>query len=76
MTFDVSKFLDVHCGGAKRVPALFKVYRLPAPGQQAVDKWRLRKSIPCDWLVALLCLLELECGAPISLSPFFVSQTK
>jgi hypothetical protein len=68
--FEARRFLTQHVGTAHDVPRLFSRYGLPGPLQGAAEKWYERDSISGLWLPRLLCLLELEQGAPVSLAPY------
>lgn len=68
--FAARRFLTDTVGTPQHVPVLFTLYGMPAPNPEAVQKWYSRGSIPGDWLVALLCLLELDRGEPVRLAEY------
>lgn len=65
--FDALRFLRENFPTPQNVLALFTAYGLSCPSLAAIEKWYQRGSIPGSVLPTLLCLLELERGAPLSL---------
>lgn len=72
--FNSKRFLIEMFGSAQGVLSFLRAYRVPLPGAFAVEKWFQRGSIPSDWLPVLLAYLEIEHGAPISLSAYLVGE--
>lgn len=68
--FNFRKLLTTEFLSLQNVPVLFTSYGFDAPEGAAVEKWHQRNSIPGVWLAAMLALLELERGQPISLAKY------
>lgn len=73
MFFDAVRFLKTHFHSATRLRQLVRLYMPELDLQDAtVRKWFTRGSIPGDWLVVLLVVLEMDEGKPVSATPFLV----
>ena len=68
--FQTKRFLLEKFGSVQGLLSFLRTYSAPLPGAKAVEKWFQRESIPSEWLPVLLCYLELDNGAPISLAPY------
>jgi hypothetical protein len=72
--FDARAFLKVEFQTPANVEARLKSYDFPAPKASAVEKWLQRNSVPSEYLALLLCVKEMESGAPVSLSPYLIGR--
>jgi len=68
--FDTISFLKAYFPTPQNVLGLFRAYGVDQPSQAAVEKWYQRGSVSGTFFPMLLCLLELERGAPVSLAAF------
>lgn len=68
--FDTKAFLDDHFKAPQEIVSLYRSYGLDAPEEQAVYKWFKRESVPSTQLPIVLCLIELEQGAPARLAKY------
>ncbi|TXG96268.1 MAG: hypothetical protein E6R08_09865 [Nevskiaceae bacterium] len=68
--FDTISFLKAYFPTPQNVLGLFRAYGVEQPSQAAVEKWYQRGSVSGTFFPMLLCLLELERGAPVSLAAF------
>lgn len=68
--FDAKRFLVELFGSVQGLLSFLRAYDAPLPRASAVEKWFWRGSIPSDWLPVLLAYLELDRGAPISLTAY------
>lgn len=71
--FDTSRFLADKFRDADGIVGLFGAYRIPCPPKDTVRKWFERQSVPGEWLVMLLAVVELDEGQPVRLSPYILS---
>lgn len=73
--FDFSRFLRSRFRKPAEVVALLRAYgATDLPQEAAVAKWFQRKAVPADWFAVLLTYLELDEGAPISLSVYLTNR--
>lgn len=70
--FNGKAFLTATFPEHQNVPTLFCQYGFQPPNVAAVSKWFQRGNVPGPWLAMILALLELEQGAPVSISRFIV----
>jgi len=68
--FDTQRFLNDQIGEPTKMEPLFRAYGMEAPRFEAVRKWYQRGSIPADWFVLILCVIELDKGEPVRLAPY------
>jgi hypothetical protein len=68
--FDTQAFLRDHFPDADAIIGLLGAYRLPTPNREAARKWVSRNSVPAEWFPLLAAALELDFGAPISLTKY------
>ena len=68
--FDAVRFLKENFHNSDGVIGLLHAYRLDAPPRETVRKWFLRGGIPSTWFALLLCVLELDNGAPVRLAKY------
>lgn len=68
--FKAKKFLVDHFQSAQRLVAVLRSHGLSTPQEFAVEKWFARGSVPGSWLPVLLVCLEIEHGAPVSLTAY------
>ena len=68
--FDAQRFLVENFRSPAELCARFTALGLPAPKDATVSKWFSRDSVPVGWMARLLALVELEDGAPMSLSKY------
>jgi hypothetical protein len=68
--FNTRQFIDEQFKGRNGVCPMLRAYGVICPAQTVVDKWYYRESIPTDWFALLLVVLELDHGAPMSLSKY------
>jgi hypothetical protein len=70
MQGDLRKFISDELHNPQNVLAMFSRYGFLGPKVSAVEKWFQRGSVPSDWLVPILALIELERGRPVSLAKY------
>jgi hypothetical protein len=70
MKFAAKQLLKDEIGAPANVLKLFQAFNFPAPKIETIQKWYTRDSISAEWLPQLLALLELNSGAPVSLSAY------
>lgn len=68
--FEARQFLKEQFANPQKVLSLFAFYGLSAPTLSAVEKWFSRGSIPGDAFPVLIAILELERGAPVSVTKY------
>ncbi len=68
--FDAKRFLKDHFTYPSNVRVAFLRYDLEAPKLAAIEKWFIRGAIPGDQWPILLCILELDKGAPVSVAGY------
>lgn len=68
--FKHRKFLIEMFGSPQGLLSFLRAYDAKLPGVFAVEKWFKRESVPADWLPILLVYLEIDQGAPVSLSAY------
>lgn len=73
--FRTKQFLADHFHSVQGVVSFLGAYDAPLPKAPAVQKWFERGSIPSDWLPVLLCYLEIENGAPVSLKVYLEGRS-
>jgi hypothetical protein len=69
MKFNVTRFLRDKFNNPAGLVAYLAAYGTVVPAQNA-EKWFYRQSVPSAWLPIILAHVELEEGAPVSLSPY------
>lgn len=72
--FDARRFLTTEVGKADDVLSLFSSYGMEGPRFETADKWYRRGSIPADWMLQLLCVLELDRGSPVRIAPYLATR--
>lgn len=65
--FRFRQFLTDNFVNPAGVSAFLRVYGARQPNEATVAKWFVRGSIPSDWLPLLLCYIEIDRGAPLSI---------
>lgn len=70
MHIDVRQFVQCETGGVRGLIDLFEAYGQEPPHKGAVQKWLQRGSIPSDWLLKILCLVEIENQSAVSVLPY------
>lgn len=73
--FDHAKFMSSNFRDADGLIGLFSVYRVAIPSKDTVRKWFERGSIPSEWFVMAVCVLELDRGEPVSLIEYLKGET-
>ena len=68
--FNAKQFLVEKFGSVQGLLSFLRAYGAPLPGVTAVEKWFQRESVPSDWLPLLLAYLEIDGGAPVSLTAY------
>lgn len=71
--FRTRDFLTEQFSNAQNVLVLFGSYGVRSPSLAAVEKWFSRRSIPGEYWPVLLCVLQLERGAPFDLVQYLES---
>ncbi|MCY0148350.1 hypothetical protein OEG84_11665 [Hoeflea sp. G2-23] len=69
--FDTKKFLIDEFGGIPKVESLLHAYGAKPASASAIAKWFQRGSVAGERLAELLCILEMERGAPIRLTKYW-----
>lgn len=69
MQFDTANFLKSKFGNAPGLVSFFAAYGVVLPLATA-EKWFYRASIPSSWLPIILAYVELDDGAPVSLTQY------
>ena len=69
-TFDAKKFLQEQFRDANGVLGFLRAYGFAAPPYDTARKWFVRGNVPSEWLPLLICAVELERGAPVSLAQY------
>lgn len=70
MRFRTKQFLVEMFGNPEGLLSFLRAYDAKLPGAPAVKKWFYRESLPVEWAWTLLAYLEIEHGAPISISKY------
>jgi hypothetical protein len=70
MVFDTHRFLREKWPTVAHLVRFTSGYGVVLPTDDALFRWYRRDSIPSAWLPILLALLELEAGAPVSLTEY------
>ncbi len=68
--FDTRKFLKTYWPNEIHLINWISAYGETPPKRPAAAKWFSRSSIPTDWFALILILLEIQEGAPISLTRY------
>lgn len=72
--FDAKRFLADNFRDPDGLVGAFHAYRLDIPPKDTVRKWFSRATIPSEWFVMIIVVLELENGRPVSLTPYIGDQ--
>lgn len=72
--FNHAKFMGDNFRDADGLIGLFSVYRVACPAKDTVRKWFERGSIPSEWFVMAVCVLELDRGEPVSLVEYIKGE--
>lgn len=68
--FDAKRFLEENFRDADRLVGTFHAYGLDVPTKDTVRKWFSRATIPSEWFPMIAAVLEMENGAPVSLTRY------
>ena len=68
--FDTKAFIDDFWPNVATLHADLVQYGVAPGSRQAAYKWIRRNSIPAETFAVMLCLLEMERGAPVSLKKY------
>lgn len=69
--FDFTRFLTDHWLDGKTLSRFLIRYGIRDVTEPAAHKWYVRAKIPSEWFPVLVCLLQLEAGKPVDLTPWF-----
>jgi hypothetical protein len=69
------QFLVDYFGSPQGVISFLGAYGAPLPGAEAASKWFYRGRVPADWLVILLCYLQLDRGGDLPLLTAYLGET-
>lgn len=68
--FNHVRFLIDKFGGPDGVVGAMDAFGVRHPPRDTIRKWFERGGVPGTWLPVLLCVLELEHGAPVRLAGY------
>lgn len=69
--FQAVDFLEDNFKRPDNLARMLALYKLPTPPVDTVRKWLQRGSVPSEWIVLLLLVLEFENGSPVSLARYY-----
>lgn len=70
MAFRTKQFLVENFQTVNGLVSFLRAYDAPLPKPTRVEKWFQRESIPAEWFAILLTYLEIDRGAPVSLTAY------
>lgn len=74
--FDARRFLIDCFKTPVGLIAFLRAYNADLPSEETARKWFQRGSVPSDWFAYLLAYLEMDRGAPVSLSAYLGARKR